>query len=125
MNKLQAAVVVAAGVVVSGCAAPSPLPPVDVSPDIEAQAQDAVRRGLKDPDSARFGGMRAGRDPRDGSTVVCGMVNAKNGFGGYTGSAPFQVRFRSGSAVVEAVDDGARGSVGLAQIWCRNNGLLG
>jgi hypothetical protein len=36
--------------------------------------------------------MRAGVNG-NGSTVVCGFVNAKNSFGGYTGMKPFLGEF--------------------------------
>lgn len=49
--------------------------------------QDGVRARLKDPDSAKF------RDTRFYSggpaAVVCGQVNAKNAFGGFTGFERF------------------------------------
>lgn len=51
---------------------------------------------LKDPESARFGNtirMGAELDPRDGmlipSVMYTVMVNAKNSYGGYTGSKPY------------------------------------
>lgn len=53
---------------------------------IEA-AEDAVRRVLKDPDSAKFQEMVV-RDHRGGK-VVCGNVNSKNSYGGYVGFTPF------------------------------------
>lgn len=39
---------------------------------------------LRDPDSAQFSDsvVRDGKGPR----VVCGYVNSRNGFGGYTGN---------------------------------------
>jgi hypothetical protein len=54
-------------------------------------AENAIRAKLKDPESARFSDMirkttaNARGEPTD---VVCGRVNAKNGFGGYTGFTP-------------------------------------
>lgn len=45
-------------------------------------------KALKDPESARFGSMSGSRG-NDGTTYVCGYVNAKNSFGGYTGEQPF------------------------------------
>jgi len=53
---------------------------------IEA-GKEAVRSLLKDPNSAEFSdmsieGFRTGR-------LVCGVVNAKNSFGGYVGRKPF------------------------------------
>jgi hypothetical protein len=43
-------------------------------------------RILKDPDSAKFADLFASRgSPR----IICGLINAKNGYGGYTGMTPF------------------------------------
>ncbi|WP_025659768.1 hypothetical protein [Rhizobium sp. IBUN] len=50
--------------------------------------QTGVRRALKDPVSAIFGGMAAARD-KEGFVYVCGSVNAKNSFGGYIGHQPY------------------------------------
>ena len=53
--------------------------------DLEIKAVHAgVRKQLKDPDSARFGETFASRDAPS-TTHVCGWVNAKNSYGGYTG----------------------------------------
>lgn len=56
----------------------------------------SVTAMLKDPESARFGKairMGAELDPRDGmlipSVMYTVMVNAKNSYGGYTGSKPY------------------------------------
>jgi hypothetical protein len=49
---------------------------------------EGVRKGLKDPESARFGDIRAVKR-QGGKITVCGFVNAKNSFGGYTGMKPF------------------------------------
>jgi hypothetical protein len=54
----------------------------------QTAVQTGVRRGLKDPLSAIFGGMAAARD-KDGFVYVCGLVNAKNSFGGYIGQQPY------------------------------------
>jgi hypothetical protein len=51
-------------------------------------ARRAIIRILKDPDSARFGRIFEGRGVV-GKATICGEVNAKNGFGGYTGMTPF------------------------------------
>ena len=42
----------------------------------------AIKSRLRDPESAQFGRVWAGGDSQ---VVACGYVNAKNGFGGYTG----------------------------------------
>ena len=54
-----------------------------------ADAQRAVKAELKDPDSAKFRGVRPLKG-RDGQVNgYCGWVNAKNGYGGYTGENYF------------------------------------
>lgn len=69
-------------------------------------AHAAVRANLKDPDSAKFGTTIMRKTvimtdttfaqpnfPVDKFTdIVCGTINAKNGFGGYTGAAVFAYR---------------------------------
>lgn len=87
--------------ILAGCAAPAattsaappPKPPAEpVTPikltgaEIET-VKTGTRKGLKDPASARFGTMLAGTD-KDGSVIVCLLVNAKNSYGGYTGEKP-------------------------------------
>src|SRR5260370_28700524 len=53
----------------------------------------AVRPQLRDPQSAVFRDLSATNDRKIGGSpaglVVCGYVNAKNGFGGYTGEKMF------------------------------------
>lgn len=93
---------------VSGCSSPAPHPPSYYTPtpapppqpqkepgtpvNLSAQQQQMVRADttnkLKDPESARFGKMYATKD-KDGDLTVCGFVNAKNSYGGYTGMKPF------------------------------------
>lgn len=55
-------------------------PPAD---PILVKARAAIARGLKDGPSARFDGIW--KTP----LAVCGMVNSKNSFGGFTGNLPF------------------------------------
>lgn len=55
----------------------------------KALIQEQIRQVLKDPDSAKFGAIAASKYQADGTVYVCGLVNAKNGFGAYTGEQPF------------------------------------
>jgi len=55
--------------------------------DIQA-IQNAVAKTLRDPYSAHWRTVASKKEP-DGSTLVCGMVSAKNGFGAYAGEHPF------------------------------------
>lgn len=48
------------------------------------KGKDAVKMRLKDPDSAAFKKVYFSRGKR-GIPMVCGQVNAKNGFGGFSG----------------------------------------
>lgn len=49
-------------------------------------AKKQITTMLRDPESAQFGDVFIGKND-----VVCGTVNARNGFGGYTGMQPFTV----------------------------------
>lgn len=49
--------------------------------------QRLVSARLRDPDSARFGKDYVSY--KSGAPVVCGTVNAKNAFGGFTGPEPY------------------------------------
>lgn len=53
-----------------------------------ATIEQGVRKNLKDPNSAMFGQMKGAKD-ETGMVQICGYVNAKNSFGGYTGDAIF------------------------------------
>lgn len=57
--------------------------------ELTRSAKAAMRDRLKDPESARFEDLIVARF--SGAPVVCGHVNAKNGFGGYTGKKAFLV----------------------------------
>jgi hypothetical protein len=52
------------------------------------RARAAVSARLRDPYSARFEGLYVLRGSTGGRSV-CGMVNAKNAFGGYVGNTAF------------------------------------
>lgn len=63
----------AAALMIAGC-----------TPSEKSEVENAVRDRMRDPGSAVFGPMTPGK-----SGVVCGMVNGRNGFGGYSGMTPF------------------------------------
>jgi hypothetical protein len=63
-----------------------------------AAVMGAVKSRLKDPESARFRWL-----PRvPGKSVYCGLVNARNSFGGYTGPIVFAVFITEGTRGVSA-----------------------
>ncbi len=58
----------------------------------KAMIANAVSGTLKDPASAQFKWAPLVVNTRDGVTDYCGLVNAKNSYGGYVGYAPFYVQ---------------------------------
>lgn len=69
--------------------APTTAPAADRHAKFNAiyDAKENVRELLKDPESADFSDVTTHVD--GANIVVCGWVNAKNGYGGYTGREPF------------------------------------
>jgi hypothetical protein len=60
--------------------------------DLVTKAKDVVLKTLRDPTSAQFEkiGSKTAKDYNgDILKIVCGLVNSKNGFGGYVGFRPF------------------------------------
>lgn len=82
----------------------------------------AVRQSLKDPESARFGDITAGRSA-DGTTV-CGQVNAKNSYGGYTGPARFYGTLSGDNFRLVQLDDTNAGGSRWASNLCAQVGLI-
>lgn len=64
-------------------------PPYELSKEQIEAVERAIREDLKDPDSAKFAGVAATREPHSGMITVCGYVNAKNSYGSYTGKQLF------------------------------------
>lgn len=65
-----------------------------ISTGCQSDARDAeaiVRSSLNDPYSAEFSGTTHVAGNREGR-IACGIVNAKNAFGGYVGASPFMIR---------------------------------
>ena len=73
-----------------------------------AAARAAVARKLKDPGSATFDQLVLKTAPNtrgEPMEVVCGTVNAKNSYGGFTGAKPFVYILKVGE--VQIVDNNA------------------
>ncbi|MBX3580787.1 MAG: hypothetical protein KF810_02675 [Rhizobiaceae bacterium] len=77
----------------SAAGQPFPTAPTVAGYTLTAEDIAAVKRDLaasmKDPESARFGETMMASPGGAGLINVCGTVNGKNSFGGYTGSKPF------------------------------------
>ncbi len=63
--------------------------PVTLTSKQQQAVRAGVAKGMKDPESARFGDKMAGAKRADGTITVCGYVNGKNSYGGYVGMSPF------------------------------------
>ncbi|WP_447754285.1 hypothetical protein [Sphingopyxis fribergensis] len=55
------------------------------SSSVSVDYENAVKRELRDPESAQFSDVVVNVES------ACGFVNSKNGFGGYVGRQPFVV----------------------------------
>lgn len=85
--------VAACAAVLAGCNHTAPRTAETFTPYTLSRAENAVidsalRSALKDPASAIFGARYAASSSA-GGVYVCGYINAKNSFGGYTGDRPF------------------------------------
>jgi hypothetical protein len=70
--------------------------------------EDAVRKRLREPDTAKIEALIVAGD------WICGYVNAKNGFGGYTGKMAFAV-----SGAVVLIEDGTTKTAKTIDKNCR------
>ncbi len=86
----------------------------------------SIAQRLRDPYSAHFGPYRAMAKIRDGNKeiVVCGFVNAKNGFGGYTGMEPYIGVYRQATSAFNLVMMGDAPDTAAAVLGsCRASGI--
>lgn len=103
----------------AGRAEPKP-PAVLTSAQIQI-VQRGVRDGLKDPASAMFRGDYWAAGIAGGPFTVCGWVNARNSFGGYTGYGPFVGLLRGSTFTLADVSVGdTKAEVIMA--FCRAEG---
>ncbi|WP_394065393.1 hypothetical protein [Alcaligenes sp. WGS1538] len=91
---MRKTVVILASVALTGCAGMMDIKGtgyvVEADPGYVALSIDNLKRQLKDPESARISGVYTVKTEYTGDTVnVCGLINAKNSYGGYTGSRLF------------------------------------
>lgn len=80
------------------------------------QAEDKVRALLRDPSSAEFTSVVRRPPTKDSGAIVCGEVNARNGFGGMTGPK----RFIAGSFAMIEDDSGDTARKVFDGLWQKN-----
>lgn len=78
-----------AALALAGCVSEVRTTPVAVTQPYQDATVAGLKSTLKDPDSARFGPMVAARSDRTGVVRVCGTLNARNSYGGYSGEVRF------------------------------------
>lgn len=86
-----------------------------------AEVLEALEDILIDPDSAVLSELKAATSA-NGTLSVCGFVNAKNRFGGYTGNKPFFGSFRSNGFEVRTFGDD-RDTVSMVENRCQMFGI--
>ena len=90
---------------------------------LSAAESDAVKRGvravMKDPGSALFRSEFHAAQEASGLVTVCGFVNGKNAFGGYTGDKPFVGAFSTPAAFQTLKIGGADIETKVVLDYCR------
>ena len=90
--------------------------PSEVDETEQAFVTQVLSQDLRDPGSAQFRGWQ-GFDLSNGDRIICGKINATNGFGGFVGFSAFFVRLTGQTVQRMYIDDGSS-SAGPAAIGC-------
>lgn len=109
---------------ITGCVT-QPIPKTTPTSLTETQAEMVkigIKIVLKDPDSATFGPFIAAK-AESGEIGVCGHVNAKNSFGGYTGMSPFIGTLRTNNMFKVAQIGNNREDSEIIKTVCRKMGI--
>jgi hypothetical protein len=117
--------VVLALLTLTGCASGIPdsnRSQVQLTKPQQTALEQGIKEGLKDGDSAKFGPFSASIDS-SGHISVCGLVNAKNGFGGYIGYSPYLGGFTGDKFLLAGVG-GTERSTDVIRSSCREFGLM-
>ena len=121
----RAWIVVAAALLVAGCTTSEGMKvreTTELTPDQRTVIEQAVRLQLKDPESARFGDFTAGLSSE--GVTVCGIVNAKNSLGGYTGGVRFFGVLKGTTFTDVTIDSAGADDIPIARLRCRKVGLI-
>jgi hypothetical protein len=80
------------------------------------RAKEKVTLRLKDPESARFADMHFATFKKNGELSVCGQVNAKNSYGGYTGFEKFAYIVDKGELLMSNSGGGLTASINALNV---------
>lgn len=94
MKKFVALIVVIAALSLSACVTTEPVQRNSLRPSTASvaeikQAKEEASAQMKDPSSVQFRNVAGYKRGNPGFTVLCGEMNGKNSFGGYTGFKHF------------------------------------
>lgn len=84
---MRAVMYLSVGLMLSGTAWASAFDRYELSNPVQEEVRATITKMLKDPERAKFGELAAVKYPN--GVIICGSVNARNSFGGYTGASPF------------------------------------
>jgi hypothetical protein len=111
-----------ASLILTGCATVGPTTPYVLSAADVETVESTIRYQMKDAASAQFRDLQ-GAKSASGDVLVCGWVNGRNSFGGYTGFMPFAGRLGGfGFSLGMLAADNADANVVAHQ--CRQAGLI-
>ena len=100
---------------------------IPMTPDFARAVDTVVRMNLKDPASAIMGPARARGRLNNGEAeiVICGFVNAKNGYGGYNGQQIYIGVYSkaANSFKIIAMGDEADDAASMIAGSCRLSGI--
>lgn len=93
--------------------------PVTLTNTQEKLVRETIDYTLRDAETARYRNITAAKK-NDGTIIVCGAFNAKNGYGGYNGFETFygQIKEKNKKPVFEQISTG-----NLAIYTCAAHGL--
>lgn len=79
----------------------------NIDPAFVKAALAEVTKELRDPLSAQVRGVKLIHPSEERPNVICGYINAKNGFGAYVGFRPFyyDVKMRKGGIITDSPKD--------------------
>lgn len=100
----------------------SPVVQAPLTGEQTAAIEAGVRGAIKDPASAQFGGFIGGHNEK-GAMIVCGYVNARNSFGGYTGPQAFSGVLSDKGFAVSTITGSDASGFNVTEVGCRNQNL--
>ena len=83
---MRRVMILGAVLALAACSAEAVDPVAEEDQTLKIRAELAIEQRLRDPKSAQFESFVS---RISGTPVVCGTVNSKNAFGGYSGRQPF------------------------------------